>query len=300
MRLTGGRNMQKRKIAIIGASCVAAATLIVGSALALFTDETESDAAAKAGTVKIDVSPITFTNAGNVNPGDNDPTISPDAHSGTTHDVKYVVSNLGNKSVKTRQTIILTCDEQGSSTKLLDARYLALYNRDAELSDKTYISSEGKSYSDISEFDSDVDKPQEAYITAVKYTYFSDSFEGFDPNAEKEDGFSVVAAKDDTVDSPVEKEYSYSFSLLKDASNQYQGADITVDVIVEAMQYRNTESSDWDVITKVEKVYSSADVPMTVVPKEDEDASGNKITISRGGNDKSNSQISDARDKALS
>ena len=112
MRLTGGRNMQKRKIAIIGASCVAAATLIVGSALALFTDETESDAAAKAGTVKIDVSPITFTNAGNVNPGDNDPTISPDAHSGTTHDVKYVVSNLGNKSVKTRQTIILTCDEQ--------------------------------------------------------------------------------------------------------------------------------------------------------------------------------------------
>ena len=88
--------------------------------------------------------------------------------------------------------------------------------------------------------------------------------------------------------------------MLKDASNQYQGADITVDVIVEAMQYRNTESSDWDVITKVEKVYSSADVPVTVVPKEDEDASGNKITISRGGNDKSNSQISDARDKALS
>ena len=39
---------------------------------------------AKAGTVKIDVSPITFTNAGNVNPGDNDPTISHDAHSGTT------------------------------------------------------------------------------------------------------------------------------------------------------------------------------------------------------------------------
>ena len=212
--------MQKRKIAIIGASCVAAATLIVGSALALFTDETESDAAAKAGTVKIDVSPITFTNAGNVNPGDNDPTISPDAHSGTTHDVKYVVSNLGNKSVKTRQTIILTCDEQGSSTKLLDARYLALYNSDAELSDKTYISSEGKSYSDISEFDSDVDKPQEAYITAVKYTYFSDSFEGFGPNAEKEDGFSVVAAKDDTVDSPVEKEYSYSFSLTSGNSSK--------------------------------------------------------------------------------
>ena len=120
MRLTGGRNMQKRKIAIIGASCVAAATLIVGSALALFTDETESDAAAKAGTVKIDVSPITFTNAGNVNPGDNDPTISPDAHSGTTHDVKYVVSNLGNKSVKTRQTIILTCDEQGSILRRLN------------------------------------------------------------------------------------------------------------------------------------------------------------------------------------
>ena len=91
--------MQKRKIAIIGASCVAAATLIVGSALALFTDETESDAAAKAGTVKIDVSPITFTNAGNVNPGDNDPTISPDAHSGTTHDVKYVVSLVMSREV---------------------------------------------------------------------------------------------------------------------------------------------------------------------------------------------------------
>ena len=117
-------------------------------------------------------------------------------------------------------------------------------------------------------------------------------------NAEKEDGFSVVSAASDEENAPVEKEYSFDLALMREANNDYQGTDITVEVLVEAMQYRNTEDVDWEAITKVQRKFSSADMDTLTVPNEDEDKEGNKITINRGGTDKSNSLIDDARSNA--
>jgi hypothetical protein len=46
------------------------------------------------------------------------------------------------------------------------------------------------------------------------------------------------------------KEYTYMLGMAKEATNKYQGASVTVDIIVEAMQYRNTNGlADWEAIS---------------------------------------------------
>lgn len=46
------------------------------------------------------------------------------------------------------------------------------------------------------------------------------------------------------------KEYTYMLGMSKMATNKYQGATVTIDVIVEAMQYRNTNGlADWEAIS---------------------------------------------------
>ena len=298
-----------KKGLIIGGISMSAIAIIGISSLALFTAKTDSDTAAKA--------EITLTNAQNVNPGDNDPNVPDDANEGTEHSVIYTVSNLGTKSVKTRQTIVITCDEAGKSEKLLDARYLALFKAGAELTKKSYVASTGEEYDSLEAFETSLSSDTEdsveketsdnggtPYIKAIKYIFYADSFDGFGldikkgGNAEKEDGFSVVSAASDEENAPVEKEYSFDLALMREANNDYQGTDITVEVLVEAMQYRNTEDVDWEAITKVQRKFSSADMDTLTVPNEDEDKEGNKITINRGGTDKSNSLIDDARSNA--
>ena len=328
----------KKKGILIGVICLSAATIIAASSLALFTAETNADTAAKVGTVDITMSDVVFTNADNVNPGDNDPRVTENANAGTDHKVIYSVSNLGTKSVKTRQTIVLTCDVAGSSTQVLDARYLALFKDGNELVEKTYIMNDGTEIKDTAECDAKAEEiinsadyimaPAVAkdgtfikqgggteyydenrehldlpYIKAVKYVFISDSYDGFGKdvkdggNAEKEHLDTVVAAATEAEDAPVVKEYTYDFSLLKEANNLYQGADIKVEIMVEAMQFRNTQDEDWKTISTVERVFSAAQLDVDTVPNEDEDKDGNKITVNRGGTDKSNEAVADAKDK---
>lgn len=46
------------------------------------------------------------------------------------------------------------------------------------------------------------------------------------------------------------KEYKYMLGMSKMSTNKYQGATVTIDIIVEAMQYRNTNGlSDWEAIS---------------------------------------------------
>ena len=143
----------KKKTALIVAVLLSAAAIVGASSLALFTAETDADTAAKVGTVDITMSDIVLTNPDNVNPGDNDPTVGENANKGTDHKVIYTVSNLGTKSVKTRQTIVLSCDYKGTSTVDLDARYLALFDNGTELVSKSYILNDGTEVSSVEECD---------------------------------------------------------------------------------------------------------------------------------------------------
>lgn len=259
---------KNKKIALIACSLVAAITVLTASTLALFTARTDGKFSAKAGTVNIKLDDLFISNSANVNPGDNDPSNPSGAASGTEHKLTYDVYNTGSKSIRTRQTIILTI---GSGQNLLDARHLALFKSGREISTKTYILQNGSEVSSVSTKDK---------VKAVKYVFISDVFDGKGTDikkggdAEKESVSNVV--KQNT-SGDVMKTYSYDFALLRTAGNEYQGCDIQASVTIEAMQYRNTDVSDWSQAAVVEQRYSSAGVYIDVVPAVDEDRKGNYI-----------------------
>lgn len=65
-----------------------------------------------------------------------------------------------------------------------------------------------------------------------------------------EDGAIVFEGGKPVVHAYNAKEYTYMLGMSKEATNKYQGATLTIDIIVEAMQYRNTSgTSDWNTIT---------------------------------------------------
>jgi len=263
---------KKLKIALATTSSFAILGL---SAFALFTARDDSNWIARAGTVDIEVEALSLTNSDNVNPGDNDPTNPKDSESTTGHVFEYMVSNLGTKSVRTRHTIILTATD-GEKHELLDARYLALFKGGKELVAKTYILDDDSEVTDIKNL------KEGQVVKAVKYVFMGDVFDGFGDdltkggNAEKESLDGVVKQAENA--KSVDKVYSYDFALLRGADNDYQNADFVLDVVIEAMQYRNTEESDWNTVSTVSKKFSSADVAQDYVPARDEDSEGNKLS----------------------
>lgn len=92
------------------------------------------------------------------------------------------------------------------------------------------------------------------------------------------------------------REYSYMVGMDKDSTNKYQGATVTIDVIVEAMQYRNTDGlADWksistNTITTALDFTDNADshTSITVPAKEEEPMMENELT---GSGNSQNSAI---------
>ena len=242
------------------------------SVFALFTARDDSDFIAKAGTVNIDVQILSLTNSDNINPGDNDPSNPEDIEATTDHVFEYKISNLGTKSARTRQTLILTAK---NPEQTLDARFLAFFKDGEEIESKTYV------LDDDTEVTSLEGIAGERYVKAVKYTFVGDTFDGLGDdisaggNAEKESFDGIVKQSEEI--SEVSKIYSLDFALLRGAGNKYQAADFVIDVVVEAMQYRNTDENDWNTVSTVSRTYSTAEVGQKVVPARDEDKSGNKL-----------------------
>lgn len=265
--------MNKDKIAIIAGAIVAAGAILVWGTLALFTARTDSDFTATAGTVTIDLKDLSMSNYQNINPGDNDPSNPSGSVEGTEHIFTYDVYNTGNKSIRTRHTIILNVDKAGESEQLLDARYLALFDTEVEIAEKYYIMDDDSVKTVLAS-----DETQ--FVKAVKYVFLSDVFDGKGTdinnggNAEKESIPNVVKQNED---GNVVKTYSYDFSLLRMAGNAYQGCDISITVMIEAMQYRNTSNDDWSEAAIVVKEYTSSDVGLNTVPAANEDKNGNII-----------------------
>lgn len=254
--------MENKKIKLIaGSSIIAAAVLGIG-AFALFTDNDNDNIKAKAGTVGVDLANINLTNSGNINPGDNDETVPstyiPDPDDplykdedkdgkgdpvpivSTPHDLTFNVSNTGNKSIRTRQTIIVTCKD--TKENVLDPSYLSLLvekgveiGSNKEIEKKSYILDNGNEVTEIKKDDK---------ITAIKYQIISDTFDGVGKAAELEEETTVKNEKDVAVTS-----YTYLLKMDSATPNQYQGAKINIDIVIEAIQYRNTANSDWQVMS---------------------------------------------------
>lgn len=261
----------RKKILLISGSIFGVAALIVGCALALFTARTDSDFYAKAGTVRIEVDELELTNPDNINPGDSDPNNPADAAGGTEHIFSYDVTNNGNKSVRTRHSIIITCDKAGDNDEMLDARFFEMLDKDGdELEEKLYILDDDTTKKEVGTDD---------VVKAVKYTFYGDVMDGKGTDiedggdAEKEDVSGTVKQKD----GEVSKTYSYTLAMLRQAKNSYQGCDVNIEIVVEAMQYRNTDNDDWSIAGIVSKTYTTSEVNMNVVPAYNEDKNGNVI-----------------------
>lgn len=281
-----GKLSVSKKIGItLAVLSVSAAAIAVGT-LAMFNTQTESSVITAAGTVQIELSEVELSNYKNINPGDNDPSIPKEASKGTSHKVTYAVTNMGTKSIQTRQTIILTATPKDSKKELIDARYLKLYDGRKELEDKTYILSNGKEVTKLKDGQR---------VIAVKYTFFSDSFNGSenayvvqkeDPDSEEtyyiiereggDDDAFVVA--DDNGD--VSQGYEFDFCLEDAAPNEYQGAKFNIYVAVEALQYRNSVEEDWDEAATVVRGFSTnRKVSINALPSFVEDVEGEDIEL---------------------
>ena len=220
--------MQKRsKLIGAGIAGIAAIAIVGSMGLAFFSDTDDTSAQAKAGSVQINVSDLTIENAGNVNPGDEDPDVPDGSREGTSHDFDFTVTNTGNKSVVTRNIITLDVAKDGST---LDAGVLALYANGVELTEK-YVRVDGSD-----EFIAAADYTT-GKLAAVRYVVAGASLNGTGDNAETETGITSNSV-----------DYSYDLSLAYEANNDYQLADITAQIEVQAMQYRNTQDSTWDTV----------------------------------------------------
>ena len=311
--------MEKKNLIIAGSTTAAVAILGLG-AFALFSDNAVGGTASKAGTVDVELGDVELENAGNINPGDNDETIPetyiPDPNDPlykdededgigdpvviptTSHDLTFDVSNVGTKSIRTRQTLIVTCEQEIDGEKvILDPSYLSLLiERGVELGSidglgtKTYILSDGSEVAEwpiVEEPEEEMpevpadpetpvdpenpetpvvpedpetpadpedvpmpaseegeDKAEELYVVAIKYQLTPDIFDGVGDAAEVEELSTVKA-----VDGVAAKTYTYMLKMAANTPNEYQGATINIDVVLEGMQYRNTGAADWELMS---------------------------------------------------
>lgn len=254
--------MENKKIKLIAGSSIIAAAILGIGAFALFTDNDNEDIKAKAGTVGVDIANINLTNSGNINPGDNDESVpetyipdpndplykdedkdgkgDPVSINTTPHDLTFNVSNTGNKSIRTRQTLIVTCKD--TEKNILDPSHLSLLiekgveiGNNKEIEKKLYVLENGEEVSELKKDDK---------VTAIKYQIISDTFDGVGNAAELETDTTVKNEKNVAV-----KTYTYLLKMDTATPNKYQGAKINIDVVIEAIQYRNTAQSDWQIMS---------------------------------------------------
>ena len=244
-------NNEIKKSWVVGTAVVFAAVVMVSGTLALFTDSARKEVSGKGGKVGVYLSNIQLENAENINPGDNDekieekyfptkndPLYKEDAKGNpvpvniktTSHDIKFTVENRENKSIRTRQTIKL--DAKNENGSVLDPKVFELIKDKGielgsqnKLGTKRYINADGKKSV----------MPSKNNV-AIEYEILTDIFDGVGNGAEKED---VSTVKDGS------KNYTYKLKMSSTASNEYQGAIVNISVSVDALQFRNTQTSDW-------------------------------------------------------
>lgn len=244
-------NDKIKKSWVVGTAIVFAVVVMVSGTLALFTDSAKKEVGGKGGKVGVYLSNIQLENAENINPGDNDEKIEekyfptkndplykedakgtpvPVSIKTTSHDIKFTVENRENKSIRTRQTIKLDVkDEKGNvldpkAFEIIKDRGVELGSQD-KLGIKRYVNSDGKKSVMPSKND-----------VAIEYEILTDIFDGVSNGAEKED---VSTVKDGS------RNYTYKLKMSGTASNEYQGAVVNISVSVDALQFRNTQTSDW-------------------------------------------------------
>lgn len=301
-----------RKRKTIALALIAALVLVIGGALALFTSRTTSDFEAKAGTVILEVAKLNLTNKTNVNPGDMDPdnlTVNENGEAeythGTPHEFSYELFNTGNKSVRTKQTILITADKAGESIDTLDARVFKLFVHGTQdelfmneiidpqtgciIQGRYYVMSNDTELKTLEDVKAAEDADPSLFVKAVKYTFMGNIYDGCgtstllggDAEKESQDGLMSVTPNVQLVqqdaNGEVKESFLFDFGMMRTATNKYQGCDINIEVIAEAVQYRNTNDTDWALASQVKRSFTTAAVQQNVVPATNENKWGDEL-----------------------
>jgi len=258
--------MRNKRFKFALAATIACIVLLIGATLAYFTDRAKVSASGTAGTVEIQVDDSKFTlinpdgNINNFNPGD-----------GRLIDAK--ITNLGNKSVDVRRTFQITMTPATGIpefTKLPDDASVPMGWAVYAASDCVKNATTGNYVVNnnavpIVPVDATVDDATGA--VTVQYLAPTDAVLNGKvgaPNAETED-----EATSNVLDNN-----EYVLAMIPGSDNSYQGATITLDLLVEAKQHRNTANVQWDTLQTVSATITGIS---DAVPAKGEDYLGNEI-----------------------
>ena len=242
-----------KKLLIAGASILGCAAVGFGAYAYFFDSDLHEDeivvgTVGVSGNVNLNHRDSNGNSLNNLNPGDNDPNVPTSARPGSDHEIEITYNNTGNKSVITRTVITVTgtkADGTALTKEMLAQNILigrnstagdALGNT-ATTANKRNIALE----SSITINDSNQNVYQVATDNANSNVYIINSgiLSGVGSVSEKE--------KDSNGN-----EYASNGSLRLDLGLDYDagidllGANITIKVQVQAMQYRNTNDAQWE------------------------------------------------------
>ena len=200
-----------------GATALAGALIIAGS-MAYFTDREQAEVTAKAGTVDLTLTEA-WADVSNFNPGD-------------TADFSYRIANDGNKSVDVRETIVL---KSSVAMDAADQAEFELYHASdvEQAANGAYVAKDG-----AEPITTDAKRVVSNDSKTIKYVMDEYVLNGTGTAAEIEDGVNAV-----------ENETDYVLVFRDDASNAFQGAELSVELMAEAKQHRNTNSNTWTTVS---------------------------------------------------
>ena len=259
--------MKIKKKLLSTLSIICAFAIIFGGVFAFFSDSASLSENTKVGTVDIDVEGglIHSNTLNNLNPGDNDPDVPEDYRSGTDHELSFKIDNLGNKSAIYRTVIEVSAIKSNSTPFTTEELMAIILSEKQDVSTITtqnnITSTDIDKYNTVNRLDATgYDNNKLVYIiggiTENGMTYVL--------NGTGEDAETEINV---TTSSTVQ---TFDVGLDKDlASDAFEGATITFNVIVQAMQYRNTGDEEWNNI--FEQTYTINGTPETTNPEFEQD-----------------------------
>ena len=208
----------KRKKMALAAGTLAGVIALSGT-FAYFTDRVQSNATATAGTVDL-VLDANWVDNDNYNPGDK-------------ADLIYNISNVGNKSVDVRERIVVTSDV------VMDASQQAEFEI-YQLAD-VYVNDSGDY----------VPKPGSVPITQGADRVVSADNKSITYNIAEYvlNGTGTAAETEAEALGATSKGSDYALVFKNTSSNAFQGVDVTVDLVAEAKQHRNTDGGTWTTVS---------------------------------------------------
>ena len=243
MTNTNVKSHDKKRLASLGLALAIGAPLLVGTT-AYFTDRVATSASGTAGTVALELAADTL--ATSMLDADGKDILNP----GDQRVINYELTNTGNKSVDVREKIVLTSSVPMDT--IADQAEFEIYNAaDVKFVDgRGYMPNDGASPLEVRSISDDG-----LQITYDVPEYVLNGNEDFgDENREIEAGISVDSNSG-----------NYVLVFKGAAGNDFQGATVTIDILAEAKQHRNTDESVWAEIASESVTFGGVDV--AVVPE---------------------------------